>query len=289
CGNCFVMVRHREYRMRIPIRAYWRLTRWLGPWNTADRVPWAICCRRLRLAGRQSENADTEALVYVPTDRAPIGSYLIAHGLNPQGTDDERCDRFARVLCHAGFVVMCPRLSALMQMRLDTTAITQLSTSLQALIALREHPGNKLPGIFSISFGSYPALMTAASPEVGHLVGSLIVFGGDANFTDTCRFLIGGSSADAAVLAPDPTCMAGIAINTAAVLFEGEQQRRLMEAWYAFVARVWGVAEMQHPERFTTAARALAAELPPELVQIFLQGCGVVPGFAAWVEEALLR
>jgi pimeloyl-ACP methyl ester carboxylesterase len=199
-----------------------------------------------------------------------------------------RCDRFARVLAHCGFIVMCPRLSALTQMRLDATAIDELSRSLEALTALPEHPRRKRPGIFSISFGSYPALMTAASPHVGHLVGSLIVFGGYGSFVDTCRFMIGASPADARAPAPDPTCMAGLAINTAAALFDGEQKHWLIHAWRAFVARVWGASDMQH-EQIAEAANEIAADLPPEIRPMFLQGCGLVPGFGAWVEEGLAR
>jgi pimeloyl-ACP methyl ester carboxylesterase len=83
--------------------------------------------------------------------------------------------------------------------------------------------------------------------------------------------------------------MAGLAINTAAVLFEGEEERELTQAWWAFVARVWGAPDMRRAECFSEVADEIAAELPVELVQTFLQGCGVVPGFAARVEEGLAR
>ena len=174
-------------------------------------------------------------------------------------------------------------------MRLDASATSELSRSLEALTLLPEHPRSRLPGIFSVSFGSYPALMTAASSEVGHLVGSLVVFGGYASFVDTCRFMIGVGTPAASEPAPDPTCMAGIAINTAAALFQGEQRHKLMQAWQAFVVRAWGATDLQHPEQFSGLAAQLVAELPPDLMQIFLQGCGVIPGFAAWAEEALAR
>ena len=292
--------------MPIPAYTYWRLTRWLGPWTKDNQSPAAVSRRRVRIVAQGNEdhlaaqgNEDhltaqdsedpIEALVYTPTDRPPIGSYLVAHGLNLRGPDDERCDRFARVLSHAGFLVMCPRLNALTQMRLDASAVAEFSRSLEALIALPEHPRRKLPGIFSISFGSFPALMTAASPKVGHLVGSLVVFGGYADFVDTCRFMMGAAPSGSRDLEPDPTCMAGLAINTAAVLFEDEAKRELTEAWRAFVARVWGAPDMRRPERFSEVALQLAAELPAELMQTFLQGCGVAPGFAARVEEALAR
>src|SRR5262245_4647256 len=105
-----------------PLYPYWRLTRWLGPWPKDTRVPSGVSRRRIRFTAEGPEQREVEALVYVPTDRAPIGSYLVAHGLNPRGPDDDRCDRFARCLAHAGFIVMCPRLDALTQMRLDASA-----------------------------------------------------------------------------------------------------------------------------------------------------------------------
>ena len=46
---------------------------------------------------------------------------------------------------------------------------------------------------------------------------------------------------------------------------------------------------MKRSHRFTEVARQLAADLPAHLAQTFLQGCGVVPGFASLVEEALAR
>jgi pimeloyl-ACP methyl ester carboxylesterase len=45
---------------------------------------------------------------------------------------------------------------------------------------------------------------------------------------------------------------------------------------------------MQH-EQIAEAANEIAADLPPEIRPMFLQGCGLVPGFGAWVEEGLAR
>jgi pimeloyl-ACP methyl ester carboxylesterase len=265
------------------------LIRWLGPWTKDTRSPAAVARRRVKIAAQSSADHPVEALVYAPTDRAAIGSYLFAHGLNPRGPDDERCVRFARVLSHAGFIVMCPRLDAFTQMRLDDSAIDQFSNSLEALVALDEPGPDTLPGIFSVSFGSFPALMTAASPRAGHLVGSLVVFGGYADFVDTCRYMSGMGPRRNGEPEPDPTCMAGLAINAAAVLFPEEEARQLAHAWRAFVSRVWGQPGMGERERFSGVAHQLAAELPADLAHTFLQGCGVVPGFAARAEEALGR
>jgi pimeloyl-ACP methyl ester carboxylesterase len=275
--------------MSAPAYTYWRLTRWLGPWTTDNRSPAGVARRRLLLAAQCKGDHAVEALVYTAADHPAIGSYLLVHGLNPRGPDDERCDRFARILAHAGFVVMCPRMDALTQMRLGVSAIDQLARSLEALVALEEHPSHKLPGVFSISFGSFPALMTAASPRTSHLVGSLVVFGGYANFADTCRFMSGAVSPRNGEPQPDPTCMVGLAVNMARDLCPGEDGRKLAHAWLAFLSRVWGVPEMTQPERFSEVARQLAADLPADLAQTFLQGCGVVPGFASLVEEALAR
>ena len=240
--------------------------------------------------GRRTEDDQPlEALVYTPTDRAPIGSYVIAHGFNPQGPDDPRCDRFARVLSHAGFVVMCPRLHAFTRLRVDASAAVDLSRAVTALMALDEHPRGRRPGIFSISFGSLAALLAAASPDVGPLVGGLVVFGGYANFVDTCRFMLGTGASGGDLPAPDPTCLVGLAINSADVMYPEKERRHLTDAWRAFVARVWGVPDMKQHARFSEVARELATALPPELIAPFLQGCGVTPGFAPLVEEALGR
>jgi hypothetical protein len=115
------------------------------------------------------------------------------------------------------------------------------------------------------------------------------VFGGYANFVDTCRFMSGAASPRSGEPQPDPTCMVGLAVNMARVLFHSEDGRKLAHAWLAFVSRVWGVPEMKQSERFSEVALQLAADLPAKLAQTFLQGCGVIPGFASLVEEALAR
>lgn len=270
-------------------RAHWRLIRWLGPWAPKTGAPAAVSCRRIAIAATTDlgNEPPLQALVYAPTDRPAIGSYLLAHGLNPQGPDDPRCDRFARILAHAGFVVMVPRLNAFTRLQVDVSAAAELSRALRTLIALPEHPRGRNPGLFSISFGSFPALLTAACPDVGHLVGSLVVFGGYANFVDTCRFMMGaGPSAGPT---PDPTCMVGLALNTAALLQSGESERQLTAAWRAFVDRVWAASGMKEPGRLAQIADELAVGLPSDLVETFLQGCGVQPGYALQVEAALAR
>jgi pimeloyl-ACP methyl ester carboxylesterase len=270
--------------MNFSTRAHWRLTRWLGPWTDNGRAPGTVSCRRLRQEP-SGEQPAFEALIYTPADGPPIGSYLVAHGLNARGPDDPRCDRFARVLAHAGFLVMVPRLSAFTRLRVDQTASDDLGRGLRTLVALDEHPRGTLPGVFSISFGSFPALLTAASPEVGRLVGALIVFGGYANFVETCRFMMGAGGDKQPT--PDPTCLVGLAINSAHLLFEGEQQRLLTEAWHDFASRVWGAPDMQNPAKYTPLALELAQTLPEALREVFLQGVGVNPGFVPKLEAAL--
>lgn len=273
----------------IAAHTYWRLIRWLGPWAGGARAPVAVKRRRVQLPANGSEDQSVEVFIYAPADRPAIGSYVLVHGLNPRGPADARCDRFARILAHAGFVVMSPRLDALTQMRLDASAIGQLSRCLEAMGDIEEHPADTLPGVFSISFGSFPALLAAASVRARHLVGSLVVFGGYASFVDTCRFMSGFTSPRDGEPHPDPTCRAGLAINMAPVLFPEADCRRLTQAWWAFVIRVWGMPEMRETARYSGLAQELARALPVDLSQVFLQGCGVVPGFSESVEDALAR
>src|SRR5918911_110181 len=105
-------------------RAHWRLVRWLGPWARGAAVPTGVERRRLKIAGPRG--AATDAWLYRPTDRAPIGRYLVAHGLNPHGPEDPRCDRFARILAHAGFLVLVPRLEAFTRLRVERGAAAEL-------------------------------------------------------------------------------------------------------------------------------------------------------------------
>jgi pimeloyl-ACP methyl ester carboxylesterase len=270
--------------MPLSPRAHWRLTRWLGPWTDNTRAPSTVADRRISEPAT-AEHPAFEARVYTPADCRPVGSYLVAHGLNARGPDDPRCDRFARVLAHAGFVVMVPRLHSFTRLRVDSSAAADLSRGLQALLALDEHPRGTLPGVFSISFGSFPALLMAASPELGPQIGGLIVFGGYANFVETCRFMM-GAGADRHP-APDPTCLVGLAINSAHLLFEGPDQQLLADTWRDFAGRVWGAPDMQKPEQHTPLAHQLAATLPVHLREVFLQGAGVLPGFAPRLETAL--
>jgi pimeloyl-ACP methyl ester carboxylesterase len=282
--------------MSIALRAHLRLLQWLGPWAPPTGAPTAVARESLTIppgpAGAATDvatpdQAPVEALLYRPTDRAPIGGYLVVHGLNPRGPADPRCDRFARILAHAGFLVMVPRLSAFTELRVDRSAAGELGRALAAFVALPEHPRGVRPGLFSISFGSFPALLTAANPEVGHLVGSVIVFGGYANFVETCRYMMG--AAGTAGPMPDPTCMVGLALNVAPHLFAGETAQRLTAAWRAYVDQVWAAPSMKEPARLAATANQLAATLPADLVETFLQGCGVQPGFSARIEAALGR
>jgi len=60
----------------------------------------------------------------------------------------------------------------------------------------------------------------------------------------------------------------------------------MASAWAAFVSGGWGAPEIRRPAHFAELARHPAVDLPPELAQVFLQGCSVTPGFAARIEEA---
>ena len=63
----------------------------------------------------------------------------------------------------------------------------------------------------------------------------------------------------------------------------------MASAWAAFVSGVWGAPEMRRPAHFAELARHPAVDLPPELAQVFLQGCSVTPGFATRIQEARSR
>ncbi len=152
-------------------------------------------------------------------------------------------------------------------------------------------PGERLT-LFSISFGSWPALEVAArQPE---LVDAVITFGGYADFHATVRFC-----ADGVVHLPaggreqrpfDPLNPPALFVNLLPWLdVPAEAHEVLAEAWRELTYRTWGRMELKAPGRLAPIVETVAARVPEAQRELFRVGCGVRPGTAALVGEALTR
>ncbi|MBX3125421.1 MAG: alpha/beta hydrolase [Polyangiaceae bacterium] len=278
------------------------LLRWLGPWVSEHVVPPGIRCegwvvRDGQLHGHRAHRAGTppvpgrpsrlEVLLYHPRTE-PVGTYLIAPGLHFLGPDDPRLDRFCRILARAGFLVAAPFLPAYVDLEVRPDAPDDLELIARALLE-RTPPGQR-PALFSISFGSWPALEVAA--RMPGVIDAVITFGGYADFDASVRFCVDGVMRTAGgdlKLTRDPLNSPALFLNLLRFLEVEGDTRALESAWREMVYRTWGRMELKAPGRLEPFARELVPTVPQAQRGLFLIGCGVEPGASELVASALRR
>lgn len=269
------------------LRSRLSLGRWLGPWTPALRVPGGV--RRHRMSHSHGGRT-TRLSVYMPDGRPPTGALLVAHGVHFLGPVDPRFDRFCRVLCRAGWAVVAPFMPAYRSLVPDETVVQDFAVGFEAIRALPGLPPTR-PGVFSISFGSLPALHLAADPRYAEQVGGLVVFGGYADWNATLRYMIDGYvPGEAHDIQRNPLNRPVVFMNLAPFLPDPpppDDIERLRAAWRLYVHNVWPDPEMKHPENHRPVAEAVAQTLPARLRELYRLGCGVVPGGDAIALETL--
>jgi pimeloyl-ACP methyl ester carboxylesterase len=110
---------------------------------------------------------------------------LLVHGYAPEGKDDPRLARAARLLARAGFDVVVPSLPGLTRGRLRPDDAGPVVS------ALATRPGPW--AIVSVSIGAAPAFAAAADPRVRDRVGVLLALGPHASAAETLRFWLTGA------------------------------------------------------------------------------------------------
>ena len=245
-----------------------RLVRWLGPW-AGERVPPGIRREELRLDGGR-----LRCFLY-EGPRPPTGAWLVTPGLHPQGPLDPRLDRFCRVLAAAGSLVLAPALPDHLALRLAQAAADDLALAFDELA--RRSPR---PAVFSISFGSGPAIALAARDGYRDRLAALVLFGGFADIADAARFALAGAR-------HDPTNGPAVMLNLVEHLPPRCGVDRVAAAWRAMVARTWGRPELKLPGARDPLAHELAAALGAAERDLFLEGCLLKPGALARLEEGL--
>lgn len=109
---------------------------------------------------------------------------LLVHGYAPQGKDDPRLARAARLLARAGFDVWVPTLPGLTRGRLRP------EDAAPVVAALASRPGPW--AMVSVSIGAAPAFAAAGEPSVRDRVGVLLALGPHASAAETLRFWLTG-------------------------------------------------------------------------------------------------
>jgi len=219
------------------------------------------------------------------------GATLVAHGLHYAGPDDPRMDRFLSILAHAGYLVVCPVLPTYTSLLVDARVEGELARALALLESLDERPRDARPMLFSISFGSLPALRLAARDDARARLSHVVTFGGYVDFRRTLAFALGAR--EDAPLAPtnDPLNLPVVVMNLLAASREVPcDPTRVVALWHRAVRATWGRPEMKDPARHHAIARDLARSLDDEEERrFFLMGCGVEPGARAFCERALMH
>jgi pimeloyl-ACP methyl ester carboxylesterase len=252
-----------------------RLLRRLGPW-AGERPARGVERRELRLGSMR-------AWLFAPERAEPEGIYLVAPGLHPLGPADPRFERFCANLASAGLLVLAPFLDAHLALRIDAGAAGQLALAFDEAERLARARGLPRPPLFSISFGSLPAIALASRGDYRDRVGALVLFGGYADFAATVRYALAGEG-------HDPTNAPVVLLNLLPFLLTNVSEHAPLEAALReMVDRTWGRPELKLPGARDPIARDIAAPLSGEARSLFLQACLLEPGAPALLEQGLAR
>lgn len=263
------------------------LARWLGPWAKPANAPLGVTRRTVAIPPEVDGDRAIDGHFYLPAKRRPDGAYLVAPGLHYLGPADPRLDRLCRVLAATGVAVFCPFLPDHLALRVTPRTPGDLERAFDTLLRQPEVPVGTRPAVFSISFGSLPALRLAAGPRCGPRVRELVVFGGYSDFIETIRYSLTGMIAEEVRGQPDPLNKPVVFINTVHVMAGAPADPApLLEAWHRFCCETWGRPEMK-TGGWTEVAERLCAGLPPDMRPLFRVGVGL-EGNAREVGEAAL-
>jgi pimeloyl-ACP methyl ester carboxylesterase len=141
------------------------------------------------------------------------------------------------------------------------------------------------PGIFSISFGSFPALRLASNPKWASQIGGVITFGGYGDWLETIRLAMGRAGVGKEDWDP---------LNTPVIFMNflpympgaPKDSGSLFSAWRQYIEQTWGDPTMKDPQKHSPIAREIAQTVPEADRKIFLQGCGVEAGGGELFEAA---
>ncbi|MEM9873658.1 MAG: hypothetical protein AAF928_02115 [Myxococcota bacterium] len=238
-----------------------------------------------------------EVLRYAPPARtATVGVFVVLPGLHFLGPADHRLDRFCRILAAAGHEVVAPFLPDYAALRITRDTIADARLVVQHAAARAAARGWPRPAIFSISFGSLPALGVAADRVGREHVGALVLFGGYCDFSTALRFSLTGRAPTADDASPvdlphDPLNAPAAFINLLphfgpAVV---DDPRALADAWRDMARRTWGHPHLRPLAHRRAIAAVVGANLSPRDRSLFEDGCGLRPErLPAWLDRGVV-
>ena len=255
-------------------RALLTLGRWLGPWASESTRPGSVT-RVARLVERAG-CAPLKTWVYRPQGKVER-AVLVCSGVHYDGPTDVRLDRLCRIIASSGVLVMAPFFSEFMRLRVGPRVVDEAYAAFGALLEEPEVRAGIRPGIFSISFGSLPALRTAAA--WGDACSGVVAFGGFADPAIAIEFALTGRVQGEVLTERDPLnhCVVYLTLLHDLPL-EMQCREQLERAWLLYARRTWGRPHLRRGDGHRQVAQAVADELKVVDRQVFMRGCGLVPG-----------
>jgi pimeloyl-ACP methyl ester carboxylesterase len=260
---------------------------WLGPWAPRARGPRRVVRREVSFGARGEGSR-----LYLPQDSAIGGAWLISPGLHIEGARDPRMDRLARIMAAAGYVVLLPAIPDLNDLRLRPSVVEDLCRAFDLLAERPETPGESPVGILSVSIGSMAALRLASSPAYATRISRLVCVGGYASAQGLLRALLGHEGGGGSERRWDPLNQPVVFLTVLEHLgVPIRDAEALSGAWKRYMHLTWPRVELKSPD--STAhiplARELATALCPEDRELFLIGCGALPGGQSLAQSAVDR
>lgn len=283
------MWQRNSYDAAVSLRRTAVLTRWLGPWARPGASPARVTRRRVAVLPEREGDRELTAWFYLPEKRRPTGAWLVTPGLHFLGPDDPRLERLCRILAASGVAVLCPCLPDQLALRVTPRTPGDLERAFETLVRQPELMPDTRPAVFSISFGSLPALRLAAGGRCGPRVRELVVFGGYADFSETIRYALTGEVEGRVRGQPDPLNRPVVFLNVLDALpGVPPDPAPVIAAWHSFCVQTWGDVAMKRGG-WREVAERLALDVPEEMRPLFRLGVGLTEGSREAGEAALAR
>ncbi len=198
--------------------------------------------------------------------------------------------RLAAILAGAGYVVLSPAIPDLLDLRLTPRVTEDLCRAFDLLLAQPEVPRDAPIRVLSVSVGSLAALRLASSPAYARRVASVVCFGGYGNADAFVRWLLGDTSAPGGAPLHDPLNQPTVYLTLVDHLpIRIRNADALCEAWRGYIRETWPRVELKSAESrgHIDIARSLATRVCSEDRELFLMGCGAIPGGPALCDAAI--
>ncbi len=249
-----------------------RLLWWLGPWCNQDRAPKGVVYSDHTIA--TEEDAEDFRFRIYRSQRQYV-SVMVLPGLQPEGLDDLRLDRFCRVLADAGAVVGIPELPTMKRSIMARSVIAETVVAAQFFRKMIQGEHQDSFGVFCISASSIAGLHLVQHPEVGRFVHRIHLFGGFADWREALRFAMTGRIEGVKQVEVDPLSLPVVYMNLLCVFPNFIEQRLqlpqtmkdcLVTYIHRYVANTWEKPHLKHPEDTRTIAETLYQEMEQEML-----------------------